>query len=100
MTLDRFRAHPAYRPPAPRRTDARTAFQKSDIAVAGAAMLPVDGRPVLLDTIRRLAHRVRIWLEQRAERRRLSSFNDHMLRDVRLSRPDLERDLPVRWIDK
>lgn len=100
MTLDRFRAHPAYCPPAPRRKDARPAFQESDIALAGAAMLPVDGRPLLLDAIRRLARGARTWLEQRTRRRRLLRLNDHMLSDVGLSRRDLERDLPVRWIDR
>jgi len=100
MTSDRFRAHPACCPPAPRRTDARAAFQDSDIAAAGAAFLPVDGRPVLLDAIRRLVRGALTWLEQRARRRRPPSLNDHMLRDVGLAPRDFERELPVRWIDK
>jgi uncharacterized protein YjiS (DUF1127 family) len=40
---------------------------------------------------RRLAIFVSRWLEQGAERRRLQSLSDHMLRDFGVSRRDLER---------
>jgi len=42
-------------------------------------------------SVRRLAIFVSRWLEQGAERRRLQSLSDHMLRDFGVSRRDLER---------
>ena len=43
--------------------------------------------------IRRLARFISKWLEQDAEYRRLQSLDDHMLKDIGVSRCDIEREV-------
>jgi uncharacterized protein YjiS (DUF1127 family) len=101
MTLDRLYEHTAYRSPAPRDADVRPTFHEPGAAGAFAAAMPgVGERPMLLDGMRRLAMRAVTWLERRAGRRRLQSLNDHMLRDMGLSRREVEREMPTRWAGK
>jgi len=54
-----------------------------------AASRPVP-KPVAAG-IRRVAAGISAWLERGAERRRLQSLSDHMLRDFGVSRRDIER---------
>jgi uncharacterized protein YjiS (DUF1127 family) len=100
MTLDRFPEYAAYRSSARQDADVRPTFHEPGVAGAFAAMPAAGERPLLVDGVWRLARGMLSWLEQRAERRRLPSLNDHMLRDVGLSRRNVERELPVRWIGK
>lgn len=51
-------------------------------------------------SVRRLAIFLPKWLEQRAQRRSLRSLSDHMLKDIGLSRCDVEREARARWSDK
>jgi uncharacterized protein YjiS (DUF1127 family) len=50
-------------------------------------------------TIRRPAILISRWLEQGAERRRLQSLDDHMLKDMGVSRCDVEREVRTGWFD-
>ena len=83
-----------------------TAANPSGSHVARAAVASI-GRPLrraavgldrlLGGPLRRLAAFIRAWLAQGAERRRLRSFSDHMLKDMGVSRCDVEREARARW---
>jgi uncharacterized protein YjiS (DUF1127 family) len=45
----------------------------------------------------RLAMRVLSWRRRRAEMRSLQRLDDHMLKDIGISRCDVERELRGRW---
>lgn len=49
--------------------------------------------------IQRLAIFIPKWLEQGAERRRLQGLADHMLKDIGVSRCDVEREVRTGWFD-
>jgi len=48
-------------------------------------------------SFQRLVVLISRWLERRAERRSLQSLDDHMLKDIGISRGDVERELRTRW---
>jgi uncharacterized protein YjiS (DUF1127 family) len=47
--------------------------------------------------VQRLASFVSSWLERRAARRSLQHLDDHTLKDIGLSRCDVERELRAKW---
>jgi uncharacterized protein YjiS (DUF1127 family) len=47
--------------------------------------------------LQRLAVFIPAWLAQGAKRRRLRSLSDHMLKDMGVSRRDVEREARARW---
>jgi len=49
--------------------------------------------------LRRLALFVSAWLKWRAERRALQSLDDQLLKDIGLSRGDVEREVRRKWYD-
>jgi uncharacterized protein YjiS (DUF1127 family) len=62
---------------------------------AVVASIGIDRR--LGGPIRRLVVFIPTWLAQGAERRRLRSLSDHMLKDIGVSRRDVEREARARW---
>lgn len=50
--------------------------------------------------IRRFAIFISTRLDQRAERRRLQSLSDHMLKDMGVSRCDVEREARAGWFGR
>jgi uncharacterized protein YjiS (DUF1127 family) len=50
--------------------------------------------------IRRLATFISTWLKRDAEHRLLQSLDDHMLKDMGVSRCDIEREVRTGWFDK
>ena len=52
----------------------------------------VDVADLVRGPIRRLADFASTWLKRRAERRSLQSLGDHMLKDMGISRRDIERE--------
>ncbi len=62
------------------------------------AAIDMDG--LVEGPIQRLAIFISKWLEQGAERRRLQSLGDHMLKDMGVSRCDVEREARTGWFDK
>jgi len=62
------------------------------------AAIDMDG--LVGGPIRRLAIFISKWLEQGAERRRLQSLDDHILKDIGVSRSDVEREVRTGWFDK
>jgi len=62
------------------------------------AAIDIDG--LVGGRFQRLAIFISTWLTQEAERRRLRSLGDHMLRDIGVSRRDVEREAGTRrWYD-
>lgn len=49
--------------------------------------------------IRRLAIFISKWQKRRAELRQLQSLDDHMLKDLGISRCDVEREVRTGWFD-
>jgi uncharacterized protein YjiS (DUF1127 family) len=49
--------------------------------------------------VRRLAIFISAWLERRAELRALQCLDDQMLKDVGVSRGDIEREVRRKWYD-
>jgi uncharacterized protein YjiS (DUF1127 family) len=47
----------------------------------------------LLSAIRRMPHMVWVWIMRIESRRTMSMLSDHMLRDIGLTRADVEREL-------
>jgi len=62
------------------------------------AAIDMDG--LVGGPIRRLAIFISKRLERRAEHRRLQSLDDHMLKDIGVSRCDVEREVRTGWFDK
>jgi uncharacterized protein YjiS (DUF1127 family) len=62
------------------------------------AAIDIDG--LVEGPIQRLAMFISKWLERRAERRHLQSLDDHMLKDIGVSRCDVEREVRTGWFDK
>jgi uncharacterized protein YjiS (DUF1127 family) len=63
-----------------------------------SAMLPSPGvasarAGALFSTIRRMLHMVRVWNTRGASRRQLAMLSDHILRDIGLTRDDVDREL-------
>jgi uncharacterized protein YjiS (DUF1127 family) len=58
------------------------------------AALDIDG------LFRRPAVLISRWLERGAERRRLQSLDDHILKDIGVSRCDVEREIRAGWIGR
>jgi uncharacterized protein YjiS (DUF1127 family) len=48
---------------------------------------------VFFAAIGRIPHTMRVWSERAASRRALAMLNDHLLRDIGLTRGDVEREL-------
>jgi uncharacterized protein YjiS (DUF1127 family) len=61
------------------------------------AAADIDG--LVGGSIRRPAILISRWLERGAERRRLQSLDDHMLKDMGVSRCDVEREVRTGWFD-
>jgi uncharacterized protein YjiS (DUF1127 family) len=57
--------------------------------------IDIDG--LVGSPIQRLVIFITRWLEWRAERRSLQNLDDHMLKDIGISRCDVERELRARW---
>ena len=57
----------------------------------------IDGRAE--GPVRRLAIFISAWLGRRAELRALQSLDDQMLKDIGLSRGDIEREVRRKWYD-
>jgi uncharacterized protein YjiS (DUF1127 family) len=62
------------------------------------AAIDMDG--LVGGPIRRLAIFISKRMERGAERRRLQSLDDHMLKDIGVSRCDVEREVRTGWFDK
>jgi uncharacterized protein YjiS (DUF1127 family) len=57
----------------------------------------LDGRAE--GPVRRLAIFISAWLKRRAELRALQCLDDQLLRDIGLSRGDIEREVRRKWYD-
>jgi uncharacterized protein YjiS (DUF1127 family) len=60
----------------------------------------IDGDRLVGGLIQRLANLISRRLERRAQRRRLQSLGDHLLKDIGVSRCDVEREMRTRWANK
>jgi uncharacterized protein YjiS (DUF1127 family) len=57
----------------------------------------IDGRAE--GPVRRFAVFISAWLKRRAELRALQNLDDQMLKDIGLSRSDIEREVRRKWYD-
>jgi len=60
-------------------------------------IVPVGLDGFVIGPIQRFASFVSRCLERRAERRSLQGLDDHMLKDIGISRCDVEREIRMRW---
>jgi len=49
--------------------------------------------------VRRLAMFISAWLQRRSELRALQNLDDQLLKDIGLSRGDIEREVRRKWYD-
>jgi uncharacterized protein YjiS (DUF1127 family) len=73
-------------------------------AAAGSIGRPIRRAAIDVDRlvggpIGRLAIFISQWLERGAEHRLLQSLDDHMLKDIGVSRCDVEREVRTGWFD-
>jgi uncharacterized protein YjiS (DUF1127 family) len=61
--------------------------------VSGRDVEEVASRAGLLDLVGDLAELVLVWLQRSRERRQLGSFGDHMLKDLGVSRADVDHEV-------
>lgn len=60
---------------------------------AGERHLATTPRADLLDLVGDLVELVLVWLQRSRERRQLGSFGDHMLKDLGVSRADIDHEV-------